>query len=282
VLPFVLALAAAPPASAQSLSCYPIERGESAAELSRRITGNSWNAYQSWFQIVDASSRFVPKSQYDEIRPDWRACIVERPRRPRAVAVAARVVEAPPPVPEAAPTAAPVRDDNLLLLWVANARQLIRSAQVDPAKLWAQADPTKLWFGVTAILALVGWKAFDGYVGRRKTLVVVMNHFARRFVSEFERPLVQRPTEFPLRSQVRLSPARGRLEIRLAPGQGRRYPNLSDHRKNVEYDVVRILRSLADSSFVPEALYAQAGWVVVSFRFEVDRKRTGIPCISSF
>ena len=71
-------------------------------------------------------------------------------------------------------------------------------------------------------------------------MLVVMKHFAHRFVREFERPLIQQPTERPLRSRLRLSPARARVEILLAPGQGRRYPNLSDHRKNVEYDVVRV------------------------------------------
>ena len=37
----------------------------------------------------------------------------------------------------------------------------------------------------------------------------------------------------------------------------------------MEYDVVRVLQSLADDSFVPDSLYSQAGWVVVSFRFKV-------------
>ena len=113
-------------------------------------------------------------------------------------------------------------------------------------------------------------------------MLLVMRHFAYRFVREFERPLIQRPTEPPLRSQLRLSPARARLKILLAPGQGRRYPNLLDHKKNVEYDVVRVLQSLADDSFVPDSLYSQGGWVVVSLRFKVDRKHPGVACISSF
>ena len=63
----------------------------------------------------------------------------------------------------------------------------------------------------------------------------------------------------------------------LAPGEGRRYPNLSDHRKNVEYDVGRIVRLLADDSFVRDPLYAHAEWVVVPFRFRVGRKQhTGV------
>ena len=79
-----------------------------------------------------------------------------------------------------------------------------------------------------------------------------------------------------MRSRLRLSPARARLKILLAPGQGRRYPNLSDHRKNVEYDVVRVLGLLADDSFVRDSLYTQAEWVVVPFRFKVGRKHTGV------
>ena len=41
-----------------------------------------------------------------------------------------------------------------------------------------------------------------------------------------------------------------RLDILLAPGAGRRYPNLSDHRSNVEYDVQRVLTLLKDEPFV--------------------------------
>jgi len=279
-LPFLLVLTAAPSAAfSESLICYPIRSGESAAELSRRITGNSSNAYQSWFQLVDESSDFVPKSQYDRIRPGWRACIVKEPTRPKTVDVMARAVQALPSAPPDTrgsaddPDIVPTVVPTVVLLWLANAGRLIDSAGV---------NLTRVWMGATVILALFGWKVVDGYAGRRKAVLVVMNHFAQRFVREFERPLVQRPTEPPLRSRLRVSPARARLEILLAPGQGRRYPNLADHRQNVEYDVVRVLQSLADDSFVPDSLYSQAGWVVVSFRFTADRKHTGAACISSF
>ena len=56
--------------------CHAIRRGESAAQAARRTTGNGRNAYQAWFQIMNASSRFVPKSQYDRIHAGWRACVV--------------------------------------------------------------------------------------------------------------------------------------------------------------------------------------------------------------
>ena len=143
-------------------------------------------------------------------------------------------------------------------------------------------DITRVWIGAAVILPLFGWRILDGYVGRRNTVSIVMKHFAHRFVREFERPLIQQAEEQPLRARVRLRPARARLEILLAPGHGRRYPNLSDHKKNVEYDVVRIHRLLADGSFVRDPLYMQAGWVVVPFRLESGQKRTGVTCISFF
>ena len=73
----VLMLEALPTdAFAQSPVCHAIRRGESAAQAARRTTGNGRNAYQAWFQIMNASSRFVPKSQYDRIHAGWRACVV--------------------------------------------------------------------------------------------------------------------------------------------------------------------------------------------------------------
>jgi hypothetical protein len=272
-LPFALVLGAPSASFSQPLICHSIRGVESAAELSRRLTGD-WNTYQPRFQILDESSRIIPKSEYDRIRPGWRACIVEEApeetRFARHVDVTARSGQAPPPAPA---DLFDLSGGDLMVLWIANARHLIGATD---------ADLTKVWIGATAILALFGWRVLDGYVGRRKAVLVVMSHFANRFVREFERPLIQRPTEAPLRSQLRLSPARARLEILLAPGHGRRYPNLSDHKKNVEYDVVRVLRSLGDDSFVPDALYSRADWVIVPFRFRIDRKRTGAACISSF
>ena len=77
-LPIVLMLAVAPTAAfAQSLVCHAIRRGESATQAARRVTGDSRNAYQAWFQIMNASSRFVPKSQYNRIRAGWRACVIK-------------------------------------------------------------------------------------------------------------------------------------------------------------------------------------------------------------
>jgi hypothetical protein len=100
-----------------------------------------------------------------------------------------------------------------------------------------------------------------------------MQHFATRFVQEFERPLLWSDAGRPLRSRVRYSARRGRLDILLAPGKGRRYPNLSDHKKNMEYDVARVVHALADKSFVSGTPYTQAGWVVVPFQFKTGPTR---------
>ena len=90
-LPIVLMLEAVPAhAFAQSPVCHAIRRGESATQAARRVTGNGQNAYQEWFQIMNPSSRFVPKSQYNRIRLGWRACVItpaiifERTSRRRA------------------------------------------------------------------------------------------------------------------------------------------------------------------------------------------------------
>ena len=108
-----------------------------------------------------------------------------------------------------------------------------------------------------------------------------MGQFAYLFVREFERPLLRHAAEPAIKAHLRVSPYRGRLEICLAPGNGRRYPNLSDHRKNVEYDVDRVLSAMADESFVCGRLRMREGWVVVPFRFSARLKQRGVRCISS-
>src|SRR6185503_14659412 len=77
-LPIFMLLSVAPTAAfPESLVCQSIRRGESAPQVARRLTGDSRNAYQTWFQIRNASSRFVPKSQYNSIRAGWQACLLK-------------------------------------------------------------------------------------------------------------------------------------------------------------------------------------------------------------
>jgi len=272
--PIVLTLAVAPSAAfAESSVCYPLRRGETASRLAKRITGDASNKYQPWFHIVDLSARSVPKSQYDRMRSGWRACILEttvagrRREAGRVLTNAARAQaepEADPPLADASPALQDVFQPSVVALQT--------SLNVEPAHMW---------LGAAVAVPALGFLVLGGYLRRRDTARVFMGQFAYLFVREFERPLLQERTEPALRAQLRVSPYRARLEICLAPGKGRRYPNLSDHRKNVEYDVARVLSALADECFVCGRLRMREGWVVVPFRFNARLKQRGVRCISS-
>jgi hypothetical protein len=71
-----------------------------------------------------------------------------------------------------------------------------------------------------------------------------------------------------LQSQLSIRPFGARVEILVAPAVGHLYPNLSDHRRNVEYDVRRVIAMLGDSRFVCGDLIARGPWVVIPFRFK--------------
>ena len=55
---------------------------------------------------------------------------------------------------------------------------------------------------------------------------------------------------------------------------GHRYPNLDDHRRNVEYDVDRIAYGLRHHPFVRRPLRVEGQWVVVPFQLK-PRPQTG-------
>ncbi len=274
-LPIVVILAALPTdAFAQSLVCHAIRRGESATQVARRVTGDARNTYQASFQIMDLSSRFIPKSQYNRIRAGWRACVVQTATPdPSPVEVAAvRAAPVAPAAPAAVVAAAAVE--------VAGDNAPPAASHVLPAI--GSVDLTMVWLGAAMVLPWFGWRILDDYLVRRKTKTIVMRHFAIRFVEEFERPLVRnRVAERAVRSRLRTSVRRGRCDIFLAPAQGRRYPNMSDHRKNVEYDVTRVMKVLADDSFVSGRVYTHAEWIVVPIQFKAGPKQSGVTCISS-
>ena len=280
----VLMLEALPTdALAQSPVCHAIRRGESATQAALRMTGNGRNAYQAWFQVMNASSRFVPKSQYDRIHGGWRACVIKPAIRSESSNAnhvdepeAADVSETPKGsgVPEvlAAPTA----------LASADAGDRPQPAASDVFRRLGGVDLTMLWVCAAMVMPWLGWRIVDDYLARRKTTSVVVRYFGHRFVDEFERPLVRYDVgDRPVRSRLRCGARLRRFDILLAPGKGRRYPNLSDHKKNVEYDVARVMHVLADDSFVSGAPYTQAGWIVVPFQFTADPKQLGVSCISS-
>ena len=295
-LPILMLLSVAPTAAfAESLVCQSIRRGESAPQVARRLTGDSRNAYQTWFQIRNASSRFVPKSQYNAIRAGWQACLL-KPIVQRASAKVDDVVASEAPdvsqtrasvISAALPASAAVVQPAVLVTRAADdeasqgPRSRARAVAFEIMRAIPGLDFTMVWLGAAMVVPWVGWRILDDHLVRKKTRTIVMQHFATRFVQEFERPLVWSDADRPLRSRVRYSARRGRLDILLAPGKGRRYPNLSDHKKNMEYDVARVVHALADQSFVNGMPYTQAGWVVVPFQFKTLSKTSGVTCISS-
>ena len=103
-----------------------------------------------------------------------------------------------------------------------------------------------------------------------------LQRFGERFVHEFARPLVRiRPSEPVVDARLRVRPHRAQVEVLLAPRGGRNYPNLDDHKQNVEYDVERVLRVLKDQRFAHGPLYAQGRWVVVPLHLQVNPKQAG-------
>ena len=223
----VVALAASPRLWAQQWTCYAILAGDTAAHAAARITGSADARYQPWFQIVDpAKAGFVAKTQYDHIRPGWRACVITASVPGARRAVAAGTTERP-------------------------------------------FDP--LWIAALLILAIpfAGYAA-DRYVQDRQAVIGVMTQFGEAFVREFERPLIEsRAPARALRSRFRFRPHQRQVEVLLAPVGGRRYPNLSDHRKNVAYDTKRVLESLRHPPVVSGAPHQRGEWVVIPFQFNL-------------
>jgi hypothetical protein len=272
--PIVLTLAAGPSAAfAESFACYPVQRRDNASRLAKRITGDASNKYQPWFEIVDLSGRSVPKSQYDRVRSGWRACVLVKTVKDRPIKadriIAGEATRQVEPVASRPSANAPRTNQDVFR---PSSFALQASLNVDPARIW---------LGAVVVVPALGFLILGGYVRRRNAARIFMSQFAYLFVREFARPLLQHAAEPAIRARLRVSSYRARLEICLAPGNGRRYPNLSDHRKNVEYDVDRVLSAIADESFVCGRLRMREGWVVVPFRFSARLKQRGVRCISS-
>lgn len=236
-------------AAAQEWRCTPIRHGDSAATLARRLTGDARNRSAPWFQIVDpATQTFVPKAGYDRIRPGWRACIAE-----------ASLATAPPQV-----------SGESMFGWLdATFGTLVNLAREADANV-------VLWLALVMAITLVS-SSVGEYVAAKKAVPDAIRRFAEEFVREFERPLLL-PDERrrAVRARLRVNVSRRRLEVLLAPAAGRRYPNLSDHRTNVEYDIRRVTQRLRGPAVAGDALYAQGPWVVVPFEFPENSRQAGV------
>jgi hypothetical protein len=153
---------------------------------------------------------------------------------------------------------------------------LVYSAVNGLSPVMTDTPVTLLAWAALVVGAVLVWQAMDEYLVRREVTVDAMKRFGQTFVREFERPLRQsNGADRPIQSQLRASPDRGRLEILLCPGGGHRYPNLSDHRTNVLYDVTRVLKLLHDERFVCEQVYSKGPWVVVPFQYQSAKQAGG-------
>jgi len=133
------------------------------------------------------------------------------------------------------------------------------------------SDITAVLWICLVVGAVALWSLLDTYLVERQRTLDVMAGFGHRFVREFERPLLQPfPDSNRIRWRLRASPERKHLDILLAAGTSGKYPNLSDHKENLAYDIVRIERLLGDQSFASETPYAEGEWVVVPFQFNTQ------------
>jgi hypothetical protein len=205
--------------------------------VATRITGDARSRHAQWFQIFDpATERMIPKSRYDLVHAGWSACIVDARTRPAPIAATL-----------AASSRTLDRVDSIYISWV-----------------------------FLVLLISLAMHGTDDYVSDRRAVLRLLRSFGETFVREFDRPLVRpHPSDRVLDSRLRFRPHRSRVDVLLAPRDGRPYPNLADHRKNVEYDVVRVLKLMKDPPFVHGPMYAQGRWVVVPFQLKVNLEQAG-------
>jgi len=238
----------------ERVTCVTIRTDETVASVAKRVTGDARNMQAPWFQIVNpTTSRPVPKTRYGFVFAGWHACTTVDEALPDVTIEPAAQLRASPVVAVAPPRRPVATTWATVVVW----------------------GPAALWSTIVVALALTCWLVDEYLAGRRNTLRA-MKVYADRFVEEFERPLKQpHLARRPIQSRVRFKPGRARFDVLLAPDAGLRYPNLTDHKANVTYDVVRIQRALSEHAFVSSRPYARGQWVVVPFRFRVETREAG-------
>ena len=118
--------------------------------------------------------------------------------------------------------------------------------------------------GLIAWITLLAWLLTETYFLGSHAIPPELRSYGDRFVQAFSRPLIhQRFDAPPIRARLRFVPRAQVLEILIAPNEGRSYPNLTDHRSNLEYDVDRVLALLGGQHRVSGRLYAEGQWVVI-------------------
>src|SRR5262245_60281753 len=215
----VLFLCVAPTCvEAQQFVCKPIVRGDTAVGLARRLTGNPSTAYSYAFQIRDPLRRmFVPKSQYQHLSTDWQVCVVTARLLKTTVAASAPATDV-----AVAPTpASPVAQEEPVVAQPLDPIPANRSSS-------NFAFIAKIASAVSLMLLLY---AAVGVTVAQRPMPPAMQRAGDKFVAAFERPLIDVSSSSPpIQVRLRFVRRKQRLEISIAPGEGRRYPNLVDHK----------------------------------------------------
>jgi hypothetical protein len=233
---FLVLVAAPEAARAQHYVCWPIAPGDTAAGLAQRLTGDARNRHERWFLIVDSARDIVvPKARYDLLQPRWRACIA------RDASVVARAAIAP----------------------VAQAGV----ARYDVGLAWR--------VGLVVSLLLFACSRVESYVTARR-IPPELREAGEAFVHAFARPLIDPAAAAPpIRARLRYAADARQLEILIAPNGGRSYPNLADHKTNVEYDIDRIVQRLDRPVVAGGEPRAEGQWVVIPIR-QADVQEAGV------
>ena len=250
-------------AAAQEFVCSPIARGETASRLAHRLTGNPATAYTDVFQIRDPARRmFVPKSQYRNLKAGWQACVSITSLKSRPAAFATDGTPLTPVIlpEEPAITSAPVRKTA--------APETFAWAR------WPTDAALAAWIAASFLLIVICISV--AVLLAPNPIPPPLRRAGDAFVNAFARPLVDPMSAGPpIQTRLRFVRRKQQLEISIAPGPGRRYPNLIDHKRNVEYDVTRVTGVLGHRVVVSDRLRAAGRWVVVPIRL-AGVKQTGV------
>jgi hypothetical protein len=240
---------------AQQFVCRPIAAGDTASSLARRLTGKAAAAYGDAFQVRDpARQMFVPKSQYQRLQSDWQACVARGPVANTPVAYAPVVeVTAWATVrdkPMIAPTPQPL--DRAPVMLAGTARTLSGGSDA-------------VTIGAAAVLSIMLLAAVAGSLAPWP-IPPAVRRAGENFVAVFARPLADTSSGVPpIQTRLRFRRRKQQLEISIAPGPGHRYPNLADHKQNLEYDVDRVI-SVLGNYVLSKPPRAAGKWVVVTIR----------------
>jgi hypothetical protein len=237
---------------AQQFVCWPLAASDTASSLARRLTGSAAAAYTFTFQIRDPARRmFVPKSQYQHLQSNWQACVARGPVPSNLIAYAPVVTLA---------ESMRLPDEPV----VAATPSVVASAPLIPDRTYRLLSDSRSAVTIGASILLVMLLSAAARSVAPSPLPPNVRRAGENFVTVFARPLIDASSAVPpIQARLRFVRRTQQLEISIAPGPGHRYPNLADHKNNVEYDVDRVMRVLGNY-VLGKPLRAAGKWVVVT------------------